>query len=371
MRLQDGAELTGLPAVEAKNVTKTFGAGPDAVAALDNVSVTIGQNEFFTLLGPSGCGKTTLLRLIAGFEMPTAGSILLEGQEVAHLPPFKRPVNTVFQSYALFPHLTVAQNIGFGLKMLGRKRKVVDETVSQMLKLVRMEPMRNRKVHQLSGGQQQRVALARALAPHPKVLLLDEPLSALDLKLRKEMQIELKRLQHETGITFIFVTHDQEEALTMSDRIAVMSKGKILQIGTPTEIYERPVDRFVADFIGETNFIEAEVTQRIGNKGEIRLPSGIEIPRELGQHVAVGGKVTLAIRPERIDLVRPGAECQLAGKVENIVYFGTDTHFHIDLDSGGDVTVRVQNRRGAQDILKAGDAVGLRIAPEAMQVLKD
>ena len=202
-------ELTGLPAVEAKNVTKTFGAGPDAVVALDDVTVTIRQNEFFTLLGPSGCGKTTLLRLIAGFEMPTAGSILLEGQEVAHLPPFRRPVNTVFQSYALFPHLTVAQNIGFGLKMLGRKRKVIDDTVTAMLRLVRMEPLRNRKVHQLSGGQQQRVALARALAPHPKVLLLDEPLSALDLKLRKEMQIELKRLQHETGITFVFVTHDQ------------------------------------------------------------------------------------------------------------------------------------------------------------------
>jgi spermidine/putrescine transport system ATP-binding protein len=364
-------KLAGLPAVEAKNVIKTFGAGPDAVHALDNVSVTIQQNEFFTLLGPSGCGKTTLLRLIAGFEMPTAGSILLEGQEVAHLPPYKRPVNTVFQSYALFPHLSVADNIGFGLKMLGRKRKEVQDTVDQMLKLVRMEPMRNRKVHQLSGGQQQRVALARALAPHPKVLLLDEPLSALDLKLRKEMQIELKRLQHETGITFIFVTHDQEEALTMSDRIAVMSKGKILQVGTATEIYERPVERFVADFIGETNFIEAEVIQRIGSKGQIRLPSGIQVDRELDHEAPVGGKVTLAIRPERIDLVKPGSDCHLSGQVSNIVYFGTDTHFQIGLATGGEVTVRVQNRRGAQDVLKTGDAVGLRIAPEAMQVLKD
>jgi spermidine/putrescine transport system ATP-binding protein len=363
--------LTGLPAVEAKNVTKTFGAGPDAVVALDNVSVTIRQNEFFTLLGPSGCGKTTLLRLIAGFELPTGGSILLEGQEVAHLPPYKRMVNTVFQSYALFPHLTVAQNIAFGLKMLGRKRAERDAQVDAMLKLVKMEPMRNRKVHQLSGGQQQRVALARALAPHPKVLLLDEPLSALDLKLRKEMQIELKRLQHETGITFIFVTHDQEEALTMSDRIAVMSHGKILQIGTANEIYEHPVERFVADFIGETNFIEAEVMQRIGNRGQIRLPSGLEMPHELDPGAAVGGKVTLAIRPERIDLVKPGADCQLAGKVDNIVYFGTDTHFHIDLDTGGEVTVRVQNRRGFQEVLKQGDPVGLRIAPEAMQVLKD
>jgi spermidine/putrescine transport system ATP-binding protein len=364
-------ELTGLPAVEAKNVSKTFGAGPDAVVALDDVSVTIRQNEFFTLLGPSGCGKTTLLRLIAGFEMPSGGSILLEGQEVGHLPPFRRPVNTVFQSYALFPHLSVAENIGFGLKMLGRRRAAIQAQVTAMLKLVQMEPMRNRKVHQISGGQQQRVALARALAPQPKVLLLDEPLSALDLKLRKEMQIELKRLQHETGITFIFVTHDQEEALTMSDRIAVMSKGRILQIGTPTEIYEHPSDRFVADFIGETNFIEAEVIQRIGTQGQIRLPSGVDVAHELGQEAAVGGRVTLAIRPERIDLVRPGADCQLAGRVENIVYFGTDTHFHIDLDSGGDVTVRVQNRRGHQEVLNTGDAVGLRIAPEAMQVLKD
>src|SRR3954470_13563948 len=266
-------ELTGLPAVEAKNVTKTFGAGPDAVVALDNVSVTIQQNEFFTLLGPSGCGKTTLLRLIAGFELPTAGSILLEGQEVAHLPPFKRMVNTVFQSYALFPHLTVAENIGFGLKMLGRRRAEREAQVDAMLKLVKMEPMRNRKVNQLSGGQQQRVELARALAPHPKGLLLDEPLAALDLKLRKEMQIELKRLQHETGITFIFVTHDQEEALTMSDRIAVMSAGKILQIGTPRDIYDRPAERFVADFIGETNFLPGTVVGKNNGVATIKLPS--------------------------------------------------------------------------------------------------
>src|SRR3569623_2276126 len=251
--------------------------------------------------------------------------------------------NTVFQSYALFPHLTVAQNIAFGLKMLGRRRAERDAQGEAMLKLVKMEAMRNRKVQQLAGGLQQRVALARALAPHPKVLLLDEPLSALDLKLRKEMQIELKRLQHETGITFVFVTHDQEEALTMSDRIAVMSKGRILQIGTASEIYERPVDRFVADFIGETNFIEAQVMQRIGNRGQIRLPSGLEIAQELDPAAPVGGKVTLAIRPARIALVKPGADCQLAGKVDNIVYFGTDTHFHIDLDTGGEVTVRVQN----------------------------
>ena len=359
-------------AVEAKNVSKIFGTGGAEVRALDNVSVTIRQNEFFTLLGPSGCGKTTLLRLIAGFEMPTEGSILLEGEEVAHLPPFKRHVNTVFQSYALFPHMTVAQNIAFGLEMLGKPKTEVQSTVMAMLKLVRMEELKDRRTSQISGGQQQRVALARALAPRPKVLLLDEPLSALDYKLRKDMQIELKRMQTETGITFIFVTHDQEEALTMSDRIAVMSKGKILQIGSPTEIYERPTVRFVADFIGETNFIEAEVTQRIGNEGQIKLPSGIVIGHPVAEGAGVGSKVTLAIRPERIELVRPGAEAHLNGTVSNIVYFGTDTTFHVTLDgSGQEVTARVQNRRGHQEVLKAGDAVGLRIAPEAMQILKD
>ncbi|MBI2255784.1 MAG: ABC transporter ATP-binding protein [Proteobacteria bacterium] len=349
-----------------------FGTAGAEVRALDNVSVTIRQNEFFTLLGPSGCGKTTLLRLIAGFEMPSEGSILLEGDEVAHLPPYKRHVNTVFQSYALFPHMTVAQNIAFGLEMLGKPKAEVQQTVAAMLKLVRMEELKDRRTSQISGGQQQRVALARALAPRPKVLLLDEPLSALDLKLRKEMQIELKRMQMETGITFIFVTHDQEEALTMSDRIAVMSKGKILQIGSPTEIYEHPTVRFVADFIGETNFIEAEVTQRIGGDGQIKLPSGVTISHPVAENVGVGAVVTLAIRPERIDLVRPGAEAHLNGKISNVVYFGTDTTFHVEIDGANKhVTARVQNRRGHQEVLKAGDAVGLRVAPDAMQILKD
>jgi spermidine/putrescine transport system ATP-binding protein len=299
--------------------------------------------------------------------MPSAGSILLEGEEVAHLPPFKRHVNTVFQSYALFPHMTVAQNIAFGLEMLGKPKTEVQATVMAMLKLVRMEELKDRRTSQISGGQQQRVALARALAPKPKVLLLDEPLSALDYKLRKDMQIELKRMQMETGITFIFVTHDQEEALTMSDRIAVMSRGKILQIGTPTEIYEHPTVRFVADFIGETNFIEAEVTQRIGAEGQVKLPSGVAFNHPVAENVGVGAKVTLAIRPERIELVRPGTEAHLTGRIANIVYFGTDTTD----GTNQPITVRVQNRRGHQEVLKAGDAVGLRIAPEAMQILKD
>ena len=259
---------SGQTAIQAKGVTKLFqGTGQDTVKALDNVSVSIRENEFFTLLGPSGCGKTTLLRLIAGFDFPTEGEILLHGENIAPLPPYKRPVNTVFQSYALFPHMTVGQNIGFGLEMLGRPKAEIEARVSEMLKLVQMQELRNRRIGQISGGQQQRVALARALAPAPKVLLLDEPLSALDYKLRKDMQIELKRLQHETGITFIFVTHDQEEALTMSDRIAVMSKGKILQIGSPRDIYDRPSERFVANFIGETNFLEGHVAAVEGSDG--------------------------------------------------------------------------------------------------------
>jgi spermidine/putrescine transport system ATP-binding protein len=251
--------LTITAAVEAQGVTKVFGVGPDAVRALDNVSVTIRENEFFTLLGPSGCGKTTLLRLIAGFELPTSGDILLEGQSVADQPPYHRPVNTVFQSYALFPHMTVSENISFGLEMRGASRTDAKRTVDEMLALVQMSGLGGRRPAQLSGGQQQRVALARALANHPKVLLLDEPLSALDLKLRQGMRTELKALQKRTGITFIFVTHDQEEALTMSDRIAVMSKGQIQQLGSALDVYERPVNRFVADFIGDTNFLTVEI----------------------------------------------------------------------------------------------------------------
>src|SRR5512147_162404 len=277
--------MVSAAAVEAKGVSKVFGAGQDSVRALDRVSVTIRENEFFTLLGPSGCGKTTLLRLIAGFDFPTEGEILLYGEDIAPLPPFKRPVNTVFQNYSLFPHMTVGQNIGFGLEMLKKPKAEVDARVGEMLRLVRMEELRNRKTSQISGGQQQRVALARALAPQPKVLLLDEPLSALDYKLRKDMQIELKRLQHETGITFIFVTHDQEEALTMSDRIAVMNHGRVLQIGTANEIYEHPVERFVAQFLGACNLLEGQVLKRgvegvllATALGELRSPAESQDP---------------------------------------------------------------------------------------------
>ena len=358
-------------AIEAKRVTKEFrGAGQDTVRALDDVSVTIGENEFFTLLGPSGCGKTTLLRLIAGFDFPTEGEILLYGQDIAPLPPFKRPVNTVFQNYALFPHMTVAQNIGFGLEMLGKPKAQIEARVAEMLKLVRMEELAKRKTSQISGGQQQRVALARALAPQPKVLLLDEPLSALDYKLRKDMQIELKRLQLETGITFIFVTHDQEEALTMSDRIAVMSKGKIRQIGSPHEIYDHPSERFVANFIGETNFLEGEVKKSAKGQATVKLGSGVVIDASTPADMDAKGKVTIVVRPEHAQLTgeKNGV---LKGVLENIVYFGTDTHFHVQLDGGGEFTVRQQNSRSGAKVPEQGARVGIAVSDDAAQVLRD
>ncbi len=359
------------PAVTAHEVTKVFGGGSDRVVALDDVSVEIRQNEFFTLLGPSGCGKTTLLRLIAGFDHPTRGRIDLDGEDISYLPPYKRPVNTVFQSYALFPHMTVAENIGFGLKMLGKPAGEIEAEVSKMLKLVKMEAMRDRATSAISGGQQQRVALARALAPRPKVLLLDEPLSALDLKLRKEMQIELKRLQHETGITFVFVTHDQEEALTMSDRIAVMSSGKILQVGSPREIYDHPSHRFVADFIGETNFLEAELTSVAKGTGKLKLASGKTIDASLPGNGVAKGPVMAVVRPEHANLVTGKAAGALDGKLSNIVYFGTDTHYHVALDSGGEFIVRMQNARDDTGRWRIGDKVGVSIDKGSVQVLRD
>ena len=356
-------------AIEVKSVTKIFGTGDQQFAALKDVSVAIRENEFFTLLGPSGCGKTTLLRLIAGFDFPTNGEIRLYGEDIAPLPPYKRPVNTVFQSYALFPHMTVAQNIGFGLEMLGKPKAEVTARVDQMLKLVRMQELKNRKTSQISGGQQQRVALARALAPHPKVLLLDEPLSALDYKLRKEMQIELKRLQSETGITFIFVTHDQEEALTMSDRVAVMSAGKILQVGSPWDIYDKPAERFVADFIGETNFLTASVGAIANGVARVKLKSGAEIDATLAEGFQPRAEATVVVRPEHARAVKEGG--QLSGVVENVVYFGTDTHIHIKLDQGDAFTVRQQNTRSQSCGFEVGDRVGVQIAADAAQVLKD
>ena len=353
--------LTAPVTIAARNVVKAFGAGANAVRALDDVSVDIRQGEFFTLLGPSGCGKTTLLRLIAGFEMPTDGQILLDGTDISILPPNKRPVNTVFQSYALFPHLTVAQNIGFGLQMQHRPAAEVKATTDRMLALVKLEALASRKTSQLSGGQQQRVALARALAPKPKVLLLDEPLSALDLKLRKEMQIELKRLQLETGITFVFVTHDQEEALTMSDRIGVMSHGKLQQVGTPRDIYVTPVNRFVASFIGETNFLPGTTVS-----GGVKLGCGAVVDAK----TAKTGAVTVAIRPEQVRIVAASDAGAIPATVTNLVYFGTDTHYHLTLSDGAEVVARQQSGAG-EDALTPGTPVALRFAPGACQVLED
>jgi spermidine/putrescine transport system ATP-binding protein len=358
-------------AIDVRRVSKHFGVGEEGVRALDDVSLTIRENEFFTLLGPSGCGKTTLLRLIAGFEHPTEGQIILYGDDISPLPPHRRPVNTVFQNYALFPHLTVGQNVGFGLAMLGRPKSEIESTVTTMLRLVRMEELRNRRVSQISGGQQQRVALARALAPRPKVLLLDEPLSALDLKLRKEMQIELKRLQHETGITFIFVTHDQEEALTMSDRLAVMSRGQVLQIGSPHDIYDRPQNRFVANFIGETNFLEGMIAGAENGRVKVKLESGTVVSANLAAGMTVDGKVTIVVRPEHASLVAADHEATLKGTLEHIVYFGTDTHYYVKLKQGPEFIVREQNDRGSTDRWSAGMSAGILFDEDAAQVLSD
>ena len=356
-------------AITIERICMEFGTPGQGLKALDDVSLEIRANEFFTLLGPSGCGKTTLLRLIAGFEQPSSGSIRLYGDAMEGLPPFKRPVNTVFQSYALFPHMTVAENIAFGLEMQGKQRSDIDATVQKMLDLVRLPDVGKRRADQLSGGQQQRIALARALASRPKVLLLDESLSALDLKLRKEMQIELKRLQHETGITFIFVTHDQEEALTMSDRIAVMSAGRILQVGSPRDIYDRPAERFVADFIGETNFLDARIDSLDGAKAKVTLKSGATIAATVAEGFKPDGEATVVIRPEHAKAVK--GQGDISGIVENVVYFGTDTHVHIRLDDGETFTVRQQNARGAGAAFERGDRVGIVIGDDAAQILKD
>ncbi len=350
-------------AIETRSARKVFGIGQNAVVALDSVSIAIHKGEFFTLLGPSGCGKTTLLRLIAGFDTLTSGQILLNGKDISAQPPNRRPVNTVFQSYALFPHLTVRQNVGFGLQMKGQPKADIDRTVERALRLVKLEAMADRKPQQLSGGQQQRVALARALAPEPEVLLLDEPLSALDLKLRKEMQSELKRLQLELGITFIFVTHDQEEALTMSDRIGVMSAGRLLQVGAPRDIYNHPVNRFVADFIGETNLIPAEVKNGVATiAGNISLPVDSAAP---------AGAHTLTVRPEHVRIATGGSDGQLLATVGETIYFGTDSHVHLRLSDGTEVVARQQSDATNMELLPPGSRVGVTFAPGAIQVLED
>ena len=357
-------------AVSIRGVKKHFGS----FVAIRELSFEIRDNEFFTLLGPSGCGKTTLLRMIAGFESTTDGEIYLYGEEIEILPPDKRPINTVFQSYALFPHMSVAENIGFGLRMLGWNAADIKARVTLMINTVKLQEFSHRKPAQLSGGQQQRVALARAMAPQPRVLLLDEPLSALDLKLRQQMRAELKALQKETGITFIFVTHDQEEALTMSDRIAVMSAGELQQLGSATQIYEEPANRFVADFIGETNLIDATVVSSDNGEVLCELPGGFTLQAKGVDNTGLpaGSQGAVSIRPERLSMIAPGSapatadHSVLHASLINTTYLGTDTLYNLKLTDSHNLSVRVQNNNSLHN-LKPGDQVAVSV--EAAQFL--
>ena len=334
------------PLIEFDSVVKRFGD----FTAVDGVSLDIYEREFFALLGPSGCGKTTLMRMLAGFEMPTAGEVRLGGENIADLPPYKRSVNMMFQSYALFPHMTVEQNIAFGPKQDGLPKGEIEARVREMLKLVNLEPFGKRKPHQLSGGQRQRVALARALAKRPKVLLLDEPLSALDKKLREETQYELMDLQQNVGLTFLIVTHDQEEAMTVADRIAVMDHGKLIQVATPSEIYEQPNSKYVADFIGDINLIEGKVASlEAGTKLVNVAVSALEKPLtiETDQAVRPGDQVWVAIRPEkvRISLDAPKAADAnvVPGSVYDIGYLGDASIYHVKAASGHNLRTLVAN----------------------------
>jgi spermidine/putrescine transport system ATP-binding protein len=353
------------PAIELINVTKRFGD----VVAVDDVSLRIEDGEFFSLLGPSGCGKTTTLRMIAGLELVTEGEINLHGKSMGQTPAFKRPVNTVFQNYALFPHRNVEGNVGFGLEMKTVPKEAIKSRVIEALEMVRLPELAQRRPKELSGGQQQRIALARALVNRPEVLLLDEPLGALDLKLRKDMQLELKQLQEQVGITFIYVTHDQEEALTMSDRIAVMDKGKVLQIGSPEEIYERPTTRFVADFIGETNFLDGIVEKINGQEIVVSLEKLAAVRGRCVVPVQKGQEVSMIIRPEKFGL---GENGMVKGRVEESIYIGTDTRYIIRLTDELSVTVREQNLSpGRGRRYQVGDEVGLNWNPENAMVLTE
>jgi spermidine/putrescine transport system ATP-binding protein len=351
--------------VRLERVTKRFGD----VAAVDDLSLDISEGEFFSMLGPSGCGKTTTLRMIGGFEDPTFGTVYLGGRDVTDLPPYKRDVNTVFQSYALFPHLNVRENVAFGLRRKKVDRSEIGTRVTDIMKLVDLEGFEDRKPPQMSGGQQQRVALARALVNHPKVLLLDEPLGALDLKLRKQMQLELKRIQSEVGITFIYVTHDQEEAMTMSNRLAVMRQGKIEQLGEPEDVYENPSTEFVAGFLGASNLLEGEVKESSNGDATVLLSTGStvtmpvdRIPPDAGPRVKVG------VRPEKITIARedhfvPGAGNSITGVLQMSTYIGVSHQYKVEGPGGTTLTVYIQNL-GAEEAPRSGERVVLSWKPE-------
>jgi spermidine/putrescine transport system ATP-binding protein len=358
--------------VRLVDVVKRFGDSN----AVDHISIDVKDGEFFSLLGPSGCGKTTTLRMIGGFEQPTSGLIELQGQDVTWLPSYKRNVNTVFQSYALFPHLTIEENVAFGLRRKKVKGPEVKSRVTDMLRLVELPGFEKRKPNQISGGQAQRVALARALINRPAVLLLDEPLGALDLKLRKQMQVELKRIQREVGITFIYVTHDQEEAMTMSDRIAVMNMGKYEQLGDPESLYERPQTRFVASFLGISNLLEGAVDGTADSYALIKLADDtrLRVPSAL---VDGNASIEVGIRPEKIRLHRseeaiPAAANQLEGTIRDVSYVGVSTQYIVDSRSGIPMTVYEQNveRTSQGSLYRAGDTVRLSWLPEHTFVVR-
>lgn len=353
---------TDTTAIDIRRLRKNFGA----VCALKDITLQIRDNEFFTLLGPSGCGKTTLLRIIAGFEEASGGEIFLYGEEIENRPPFARSVNTVFQNYALFPHMTVIDNILFGLRMLKVADADAKRRAHEVLALVRLSDLATRRPAQLSGGQQQRVALARALAPAPKVLLLDESLSALDLKLRQAMRVELKQIQRETGITFVFVTHDQEEALTMSDRIAVMSEGTLRQVGDAREIYEAPANRFVADFIGETNLLPGRIDATQTPPAFV-IGGGHRLPLAADADTAGGDDAVISIRPERARLLTQAAPGALPGRVEWNSYIGATTETRVRLRDGPAFVVRAH---AAAD-RPVGEEVFIQIEAGAARLLRD
>lgn len=358
------------PVAELRSVSKTFGD----VRAVEHIDLEIASGEFLSFLGPSGCGKTTALRMLAGFEAPTTGSVLIDGKDVSALEAFKRPVNMVFQSYALFPHLTVGGNVGYGLKQQRPKisPQVIEDKVTKALETVRLSGFQDRRVWEMSGGQQQRVALARAIVNEPKLLLLDEPLAALDRKLRKDMQIELQDLQRDLGITFVLVTHDQEEALSLSDRICVMRAGRIVQTGTPQELYDRPQTRYVADFVGTSNFFEGKLRRATDTNGVLVLADGREYQAALSGPVSEGDDVCMSVRPEQIRLQRGETPDSLQGTILNRIFLGEHTEYLIHQESLGNISVLAprQSDEGLSDLGK-GDGIWLNWKPEAALILKN